>query len=217
MNMSNQKRKNVMIFGFGGHAKVALDILQERDDVRVMGFVDDDPNKIGQEYRGVSVLGDFKKVIESVPKSNELIWFVAIGSNKIRKKVFNDLQSKDFDFVNALHPSAVLSKTAVIGTNVLIGANCVVNADAIVNDNSIINTGATVDHDCIIGKNAHIAPGSSLGGDVNVGDNCLLGIGVNVNRGINIGSGSTIVSGTTVFADIADNSFVKNSAFFKKV
>ena len=77
------KKKNIVIFGAGGHGKVVLDILIE-SGMNILGFIDDDKVKIGQKIRGFSVLGDFSYL----GKKKSVVLVLGIGNNIIREKIF---------------------------------------------------------------------------------------------------------------------------------
>ena len=51
-------KDKVVVFGAGGHGKVVLDILLE-SGVNILGFLDEDKNKIGQKIMGFKILGDW--------------------------------------------------------------------------------------------------------------------------------------------------------------
>lgn len=58
-------------------------------------------------------------------------FFTAIGDNALRNKLSEKYAAQGFEFTNAIHPSAILSKNITISTNILIGAQCVIQSGRI--------------------------------------------------------------------------------------
>src|SRR5690606_31617014 len=126
---------------------------------------------------------------------------IAIGANTARARIAEELDGK-VEWVNAVHPSAIVSPSATIGAGVLLAAGSIVQPSVTVEDHAIINTGAVVDHDAVIGACTHIAPGARLAGHVTVGEGTLVGIGSSVIPGITIGAHATIGAGSVVIRDV---------------
>lgn len=190
----------LFIFGAGGHAKVAIDILGNFNEI--VCIVDDNEKLKGSFVLGVPVMDSTHLKELKNNKINKC--FVAIGNNDTREKIINRL-SPDFDFVNAQHLSSCVSEHAIIGKGVLINAGAIVNAGSIIKDHSIINTSATVDHDCTIEEYVHICPGVNLAGNVSIGKKSTIGIGSVVLPNIFIGENTTIGALSCVVKNIESN------------
>ena len=184
-------RKNVIIIGAGGHAKVVADIVRKNDDILV-GFLDDAYENEVEFYDSrifgpISMYTNFKGTCSFI---------IAIGNNKIREKISNEL---DCTWYTGIHPTAVVSKSANVGEGTVVMPNAVINADAQIGKHSIVNSGAIVEHDCYIGDYSHIAPKSVVCGVTNLGEKTFLGAGgtiinvVNVCDGVNIGAGAVVI------------------------
>lgn len=194
-------RKNkVLIFGAGGHGKVALDILIE-SGADILGFIDDDKTKTGEKIRGFSVLGDFSYLEKK--KSAALV--LGIGNNVIREKIFNKAKNMDISITSAVHPKAIVSKDVKLGEGVLIMPGAVINTGSILEDGAVVNTGATVDHDCYLKRFCQIWPGAHLAGSVRVGEFSYVGTGASVIQNINIGENVMIGAGAVIIKDVLDN------------
>lgn len=193
----------VLIIGAGGHGQVVADIFlsrQKSDAVQVepLGFLDDDPSLHRQTFLGVPVLGPIAQL--SGIEHEALI--VAIGNNRARQKVFQQLQAQGEQFVRAIHPTATIGAEVAIGTGTMICAGVVVNPASCLGRGVILNTGCTVDHHNHIGDHAHIGPGAHLGGDVEIGVGTLVGIGATVMPQRRIGAWSVVGAGAVVTRDI---------------
>jgi sugar O-acyltransferase (sialic acid O-acetyltransferase NeuD family) len=197
------KPMRIVILGAGGHAQVVADILwRMRDggqDVLPMAYLDDNAALHGQSFLNVPVLGATDKLTEI---EHEAV-IVAVGSNRIRQKLFLGLQEQGATFAIACHPTAVIAPDVQLGPGSMICANVVVNTGAAIGQNVILNTACTVDHHNRIGDHAHIAPGVHLGGDVWVGEGALVGIGAIVLPQRRIGRWATVGGGAVIVRDVA--------------
>ena len=188
----------VVVVGAGGHAKVCIELLQAMGHkiAYCIGGPDSPSTCLGYQV----LVGD-----ENLPRLYEEGYrqsFVAIGANRIRARIFYELQEIGFEVVNAISPSAVVSPSSEIGRGVAVMANAVINADSKIGDGVIINTGATVDHDVVISDAVHIAPRCALAGSVQVGDRSFLGVGCSVIPEIKIGSDTIVGAGAVVVQDL---------------
>ena len=78
--------RDIYIIGAGGHGKVVLDIIDKSSKFNAYAFLDDDQNLLDKEINGVKVIGNLNLVF----KDNKAA-VIAVGNNKIRKKIFKDL------------------------------------------------------------------------------------------------------------------------------
>lgn len=195
----------VIILGAGGHAQVVADILlrayEAGANCEPIGFLDDDPSLVGVMILGLPVLG----LIAELDKFTHDAIIIAIGDNRTRSHIFEVMQMRGEQILNAVHPTAVLAPDIHLGKGIVICAGVVVNTGTVIGDNVILNTGCTVDHHNRIGDHVHIAPGVHLGGNVTIGEGTLVGIGAIVLPGRTIGVWSVIGAGSVVTKDIPDH------------
>ena len=186
------------IIGLGGHAKVVADIIQKSEQ-KITGVWDDNP--LVHSFMQYKVLGNIEAF--KVQKAKHFI--IAIGNNRIRKKMASLFEPCD---VNAIHPSSEIAITAKIGFGNVFLPNVSINADAIIGNHVILNTNASVDHDCVIADYVHISPQVGIAGNVQVGEGTQIGIGAAVIQGIKIGRWATIGAGAVIIRDIPDYAVV---------
>ena len=180
------------IFGCGGHANVIIDIAIRNGFENIKIFDDniDLPN----------INGNLDILIQS--KDEFDYYFVAIGNNYIRKKIYLKLKKVNIEPISLIHPNSNIASNIKIEKGVCIMAGVTINTKTKISEGSIINTNSSIDHDCNIGKFSHICPGVNIAGSVNVGELVLIGIGSNIVNNINISSDSMIKAGTTVVKSI---------------
>lgn len=193
--------KSIALIGYSGHAYVAFETFFSQGQT-VSAYTDKVENK--KNPYSLKWLGDEEQ--ESVLESlRNYAYFVSIGDNMIRKNVSQKLISKLGDPENALHKSAIISRSMNTGTGNLFGPRSVINAFAQIGNGIICNTGSIIEHECIIGDYAHIAPGAILCGNVSVGDCSFIGAGAVVKQGVKIGKNVIIGAGAVIISDIDDN------------
>lgn len=193
--------KEVIILGAGGHSKVIVDILRDNKEYSIVGIIDTSNEK---EFMGFPIIGD-DTYLENLFQEGIRYAFVAIGNNKIRKKLSDQLKNIGYTLIKVISKNAILSKCAQIDNGSVIMPGAIVNACARIGEGCIINTGATVDHDTFIGEYTHIAPGTHISGSSKVGKNCFLGVGTNVIDNISIGDNVMVGAGSTVIRDLQAN------------
>lgn len=179
----------MFLYGGGGHAKVIIDILEDRN-VNIDGVFDDNPEL-------EDVLG--YPVYKTGSVTGPLI--ISVGNNGVRKKI---AEAHDVEYLKAQHTSSVVSPKASIGPGTVIMQGAVVQSCADIGRHVIINTGASVDHDCKIGDYVHVSPNAALCGNVRVGEGSWIGAGAVVIPGVKIGKWSVIAAGSVVTKDIPD-------------
>lgn len=197
------KNKPVLVYGASGHGKVVIDIIEQQGRCRIAGLIDDNPNLQGQTFCGYRVIGGFDQLEKNAHKGYQFV--IAIGDNRVRKRICNRLTSLGYYFAVGVHPSAQVARDVSIGSGAVIMANVAVNPGTRVGAHVILNTGATVDHDCVIGDFVHISPGAHLGGGVEVKEMSWIGIGALVREHRKVGKNSVVGMGTVVVEDIPDN------------
>lgn len=182
--------KSIFIYGTGGHSTVVADI------AKLLG------------YTNIIFLDDKKceyDSLDDVKDQTEIPMIIAIGSNKIRKRIFRIAKEYNFKVVSLIHPSATISESSSIGEGTVVMSNVVVNPFSKVGFGSILNTSSIIEHENVIEDFVHISPGVSLAGNVKVNELTHIGIGSSVIQGIKIGRNSIIGAGSVVIKDISSN------------
>lgn len=191
-------KERVIVLGAGGHARVVIEILEEREEFEIAGCVS---RERGGDTLGYPILGG-DEMLPALYAQGLRKAFVAIGENRVRRAVMERAAAAGFDLINAVSRRAVVSPRARLGCGVAVMPGAVVNVMSRIGDGAIINTGATVDHDCDIGRWAHVAPGTNLAGGAVIGEGVFLGIGSRVLPCVTVGAWTTVGAGAVVIADL---------------
>lgn len=200
-------KTKVLLLGSGGHAKVLIDCLHQLSDIEILGMLDTDPARVGQQVLGERVLGTEEIIGKYTPE--EVCLVNAVGSSNLptsRQKLFTKFKLLGYSFLSVIHPAAIISKDAKLGEGIQLMVGSVVQPGCVVGDNVILNTGASIDHDCQIGNHVHLAPGVICSGHVSIGDCSHIGVGSVIIQNISIGSYCLVGAGAVVINNFADNS-----------
>jgi acetyltransferase EpsM len=190
----------IVVIGRGGHSKVIVDMILSTGKNDIIGFLDDKYEEVGVIEN--TYCGPISSHEDMLEKFNDIKFVIAIGDNKIRQSIVQNLNLPYEYYVTVIHKSAVISPTAKIGHGVVIMPNSVINADSRIGHHSIINTGSVIEHDSIVGDFSHVCPGATLTGTVQLGEGAFVGSGSTIIPNIKIGEWSTIGAGATVTSDI---------------
>jgi sugar O-acyltransferase (sialic acid O-acetyltransferase NeuD family) len=190
----------LIVFGAGGHGRVAADAALASGRWREVVAADRDAALWGRELLpGVPVLSP-----AALPGlQGPLALHVAIGDNANRCAEAH-AWSTLAPLASIVHPSAAVAASASIGAGCLLAAQCVVAPLTRLGSGVIVNHGAIVDHDCQIDAWVHVAPGARLGGAVQVASRALLGSGCTVLPGLRVGAGAVLGAGAVAARDVPD-------------
>ena len=181
--------KIVNLHGAGGHAKVVFDILRA-NGINVSEIADD--NGSVESFMNHEV----KRSL-----SGNLPVIITIGNAKSRKRI---VESNEYKYISAVHPSAVISPMSTVEEGTVIMPLVCVNACSHIGKHCILNTMCSVGHDCEIESFVHVAPHAVLCGNVSVGEGSWIGANATVIQGVKIGKWVTVGAGAVIIENIPD-------------
>jgi len=187
----------MLIYGFGGHARVIWTALLALSQP-VTAFFDD--NQPVGEWNQVPVIGPYEHAIH-----RDSAILLAIGDNSIRRRL-SQVVTHSFGVVS--HPSAIIDSSCTVGEGSMILHAAVLQLGVTVGTHTIVNSSASIDHDSHIGHFTHVAPGVTICGEVTIGSDTLVGAGAIVLPGVSIGDGVIVGAGTVVRDDVPDGATV---------
>jgi sugar O-acyltransferase (sialic acid O-acetyltransferase NeuD family) len=192
----------MILIGYSGHAFVVYSILKSAGK-KVIGYCDMEEkeyNPFDLSYFGT----ENSEAGLSAIKDHR--YFIAVGDNRLRKKIYDGLQKNNLLSANAIHPSAVIDPSASIATQgVMIAANVTINPLASIATGAICNTGCIIEHECEVGEFAHIGPGAVLCGNVKIGNGTFVGANAVIRQGVKVGKNAMIGAGAVVVKNVPDN------------
>jgi sugar O-acyltransferase (sialic acid O-acetyltransferase NeuD family) len=191
----------LILLGAGGHSRVLIETLLERD-FHIIGVTTLDKSHKGS-IKGVPIIGDDSMVLNYPIDEIRLINAVgSVGAPIARTNLYQFYKELGFQFQQVIHPSSIIAQTAILAEGVQVMAGAVIQTDSKIGENSIINTKSSIDHDCNIGMNVHVAPGVTISGGVEIGNNVHIGTGSVIIQGIKIGDNCVIGAGSVVIDNI---------------
>ena len=195
--------KEVVIIGAGGHAKVVIDIILQRekilnDNLIIKGILDD-TFKENEEKKifGIPIVGKINKILE-LPSN--IYYIIAIGNNTIRKKIAQNYEK--IKYITLIHPKAVIAENVSISTGTVLMAGSIVNSYTKIGKHCIINTGSIIEHDNTIEDYVHISPRATLCGGVIVEEESWIGAGSTIIQGLKIGKKVIIGAGAVAIKNV---------------
>lgn len=184
-------KKKLLIIGAGGHGRAAADIARLNGyHVRFL----DDSNR--ENAHVIGKVSDYRQYLA------DYCFFVAIGDNRTRKTIMEELMANAAEMVTLIHPAAVVAADVSLAQGSVVMAGAVINTGAKIGKGVIVNTCSSVDHDCIVDDYVHIAVGSHLAGTVHVGALTLIGAGATVINNLQICAECIIGAGGVVIRNI---------------
>lgn len=191
----------MILIGYSGHAFVLYGILTAAGK-KVTGYCDvaeKEFNPFKLPYFGSE---NSETGLHALEQNG---FFISIGDNKLRSKIYTNLQQKHLTPANAIHPSAVIDASATFAQQgVMIAANATINPLASIGTGAICNTGCIIEHECVVGEFAHIGPGAVLCGNVKIGSSTFVGANAVIKQGITVGKNAMIGAGAVVIKDVPD-------------
>jgi sugar O-acyltransferase (sialic acid O-acetyltransferase NeuD family) len=207
---------DLVIYGAGGMGQEVADLVgfgsaiggasrtATRTSWHLIGFLDDDRARHGQEVLGVPVLGGREWL-----SGRSVAVVVAIGAPAARRHAWHLVRSMGVTEAPALiHDAAYVGRGCQVGQGTIVAAHATLTADVTVGSFAIVNAGATVSHNARMADFATVAPGAHLAGNVVVGEGADIGIGSSVVQGRTVGEWSIVGAGAVVITDVPPDTTV---------
>ena len=190
--------EDIIILGFGGHAKSVADSIFRTGNYNIVGYLDIAERDSQYKYLGTDneLQSLYRKGIHMAALG---VGFM--GGTDGRDSLVQRVKSIGYGLPVIIDTSATLAKDVIIGEGTFVGKNAVINAGARVGNFSIINTGAIVEHDNRIGDYSHISVGAVLCGNVCIGKHTMIGANTTIIQGCKIGDQCIIGANRTVLSD----------------
>ncbi len=139
---------------------------------------------------------------EPGPEDVYILGVMGNGRKKLKDFFMSRKKIGKQNFINLIHPSAIIPKTTVLGNGILIGPGVVLAPYVKLGDFVHLNRNVSIGHHssvshltrinahtavsgvCHIGENVAIGPGSVILDKISIGDNAVIGASSMVNKDI---------------------------------
>jgi sugar O-acyltransferase (sialic acid O-acetyltransferase NeuD family) len=202
---SNEASTPLIVVGAGGFSRETADAVRacidRGDHWKLLGFVDDDPDRTDTTIDGLSVLGP----IETVRARTDTALVVGTGrpdNYTSRLRIVRRLGLPRDRYASIVHPDASISDSTTIGAGTVVLAGTVTTTSVRIGNHVAIMPGVVLTHDDLIEDYATITSGVRLGGTVQIGTGAYIGAGALVREGVSIGAWSMIGMGSVVTRDV---------------
>jgi sugar O-acyltransferase (sialic acid O-acetyltransferase NeuD family) len=199
--VSTNITKPVVIVGAGRQGRNVADVL-EAQTKKIAGYLDDTKPK-GVLVFDYPVL-DGLSAIEDRAFVLDYAWIVAIGDNYVRDNLYRKLDGLGATFVNAIHPSAQISRGANLGRGLFIAACTVAHTGSIIGDWALVGGHAFFGVDARVSEAAFIGNGVILSAGASVGARSFLGSGAILSNDASVGADCVVGAGSLVMKELAD-------------
>lgn len=187
--------KDILIVGYGGHAKSIIDSIERQCKYRIVGYVDIESKDTPYPYLGTDA--ELQKIY-NMGIENAVVGIGYMGKGNVREKLYKKLKEIGFSLPIIIDSSAIVSDKVSIGEGTFVGKGAVVNAEAVVGKMVIINTKAVIEHECKIGDFCHVAVSAVLCGQVEVEASAFIGANATIIQCKKIESRKLIPAGMTI-------------------
>ena len=196
--------KEIVILGAGDFGKEVAWLLEEINKqtptYTILGYLDDDPGKIGQRFNGYECLGPVSHLTE-LCQTHQVCAVIANQDAGIRRK-FVEMFPGFEDWETLIHPSVHMADTSTVGKGCVICAGGNISCNTTVGDFCIFNIAVTLGHDCVVGDYVSIMSGSCISGHVTIGDSAYLATNCTVVPGMKIGNNAKVGAGSVVIRNV---------------
>lgn len=189
--------KNLIIIGAGSLGVMSLDVALEMKKYDEIYFLDDSKEK-NSLIHGYKVIGGIKDITKINIEKYDVC--IAIANNSVRKKIATEYK---LNYVNIIHPKAVISRLSEIGIGNIILPNVSIDPEAVIGDHVIINKNTSLGHNVVMKDFSQSSPGCQLGGVV--GEQTFIGLGATLLPNVVIGDNCIIGAGAVVVKDLPNN------------
>ncbi len=198
--------REIVIIGAGDFGKEVAWLIEGINKVRptylLLGYMDDDENKIGREIGGYTVLGKVGYINE-LSQHHNLYATIAMQDVDAREALVNKLPNFS-KWETLVHPSVDISDRTKLGEGCVVCAGVNISVDTVIGKHCLFNISATIGHDCVIGDYVSVMSGAKVSGHVKVGDKAYLATNCTIVPGMRIGEHATVGAGSVALRNVKD-------------
>lgn len=192
----------IVILGAAGLGKAIYEAFVSLGKAsQVAGFLDD---QVRGPFCGLPILGKYSRLHDVCRREKITHGILGFGHHHLpaRLKSIELIQAQaSFQWISAIHASAVIGRDVQIGEGTFVGMGCLINTGTRMGRHVVLWSGTIVEHDNRVGDNAFLATGVRTAGYVQIGPHTFIGMGSTLIR-CKIGAYAAIGAGSLVLSDV---------------
>jgi len=204
--------KKIIVLGAAGDGRNIADsiednILYKNEELKLIGFLDDDVNKQNLSINKYPVLGP----LNYVNKYTDCYFISSFGSvinNNLKKAIINKLNLSIDKYITVKHYTSIISGYSKIGNGCFVGAGTIIGTNIKIGDHVKMLQSIVIGHDSIVSDYCSIANSVAIAGEVCIGKSCYIGMNVSIRENIRVGEGSILGMGSVIIKDVPPFSIV---------
>lgn len=196
---------DLVIIGSGGFARETAQAVNALNASgtrwRLLGYLDDNPERHGLVIDGMVVLGG-KDRVKYLPNASFVVCVGRPDNYVSRLRIVAELGLPSERYATIVHPSASVSTSSSIQPGSVLLAHVTLTAAVTIGAHVAIMPQVTLTHDDVVDDFATIASGVSLGGGVRIRRAAYLGAGSLIGENRTVGAYSLVGMGAVVTNDV---------------
>jgi sugar O-acyltransferase (sialic acid O-acetyltransferase NeuD family) len=132
------------------------------------------------------------------------VFIPAIGNTFYKLKGAELMESRGAQFVNLIHPTALIAPDARLGTGIFVFMNSVVSVGARLEDFVTLNAFVVVGHDAVIGRGCNLNPATMVTGNVKLGRGVVMATHTSISPKNEVGDFATVGAGSAVISSVPE-------------
>ena len=197
--------KKLYLYGAGsGSREVLLMILRINavdPEWEIMGFVDEDPEKVGTNVDDFEVFGP-----DDVTSTKNTYGICGIMDPYIRQRMIEQhIEGRDLQLPTIIAPDVIVPGDFAAGPGTIIMPTTTISFDVQLGKGVFALWGSVLGHHLRAGEYATILSFASITGECRVGARSTIGAGAILNNKVTVGADSFVGIGSTVLRDVGDH------------
>jgi sugar O-acyltransferase (sialic acid O-acetyltransferase NeuD family) len=194
-------KKEIILFGGGGHCESCIEVIESSTDFSIAGIVDNQ-HLVGSEVLGYPIIAcddDIPQLARSFRFFHIAIGHVLTAEPRIR--IYRKLKENGITLPIIISHLALISKRSTIGEGTIVFPYSILDVGVRVGVNCIINHANTLGHYAQVEDHCHVSANCVLGKCV-VGEGTFIGGNSWVTNNVTIAPQVVIGSGSNVIKSI---------------
>lgn len=137
--------------------------------------------------------------------------FFAVGYPEYKLITLDKYSNLGLEWLNYVHPTAIISKYASVGTGNIFSPYTVVAGNACISNFVMLNAYSSTAHHTVIGDYSSLMPYSSVLGGSKIGEEVLIAVGAKVLPDVTVGDRSRVSAGAVVMHDMPSDVLISGN------